>query len=359
MQDSANKEERRRMLRRNSDQFQDEISLQDLYLVLVKRKMTIILTVAVCLVASILYVVFATKIYQASARIIIPTEDDLVLSKQLKEKLEPKQIFSEFQTLFLQDGTWNDFAEQHKNWFKTEQDSDSKDSVKSNPVELGKDKDFVGEHVLVKYDSGDIKDINPILEQYIEFAKQNYIAHLISARERRIAREIDLLKQDIDQARRLEMLKRQDEMALIESNLAIAKKLNITDNRQFTMKEQSKLTVVASNMNVPMYMRGTKVLAAELESLKNRTSGDAFIPGLREKQQKLENLQAIKFDAKQFSPFILDGTIQKAKKIKPKSRLIVALGLVLGIFLGLFMAFVVEFVQKTRYSQAGESASNP
>jgi len=116
---------------------------------------------------------------------------------------------------------------------------------------------------------------------------------------------------------------------------------------------------VASNMNVPRYMRGTKVLAAELESLRNRASGDPFIKGLREKQQKLENLQMIKFEAAQFSPFILDGTIHAAKKIKPKSSLILALGFVLGIFLGLFMAFIVEFIQKTHNSQPKESISNP
>jgi len=357
MQNSGREAERRRILRRNSDQFQDEISLQDLYLVLVKRKMTIILTLVLCLIVSVLYVMFATKIYQASARIIIPTEDDLVLSKQLQEKFDPAKIFTEFQTLLLKDATWNEFVDNHKNLFKPQ--NGNKKKVGSNPVELDKDKSFVGEHVLVIYDSSDQDNLNPILQQYIDFARDEYIKHLVSARERRIAREIEALKLVIEQARRFETLKRQDEIALIKNNLAIAKKLNIIDNQQFTLQEQSKLTVVASNMNVPRYMRGTKVLAAELEGLKNRASGDPYIPGLREKQQRLEKLQAIKFEAKQFSPFIPDGTLQPAKKIKPKTRLILALGLGLGIFLGLFMAFLVEFIQKTQNPQRKESISNP
>ncbi len=350
MYDTDSIEERRRILRRNSDQFQDEISLHDLYLVLVKRKMTIMITVAVCVIASLLYVLFATKIYQASARIIIPTVDDLVLSKQFKEDLEPATIFTEFQTLLLKDGSWDDFAVGHEKLFKSRDDSDNE--ITKNPLKLGEDKTFVGEHVLVSYDSTDQVNITSILEKYLGFAKLRYIDNLISARKRRVTRDIELLELEIKQARKFETLKRQDQIAVLESNIAIAKKLNIVDNRQFTMQEKNKLTVVAGNMNVPPYMRGTKVLTAELESLQNRPSGDPYIPGLREKQQKLQKLQKIKFEAAQFSPFILDGTIHEAKKIKPKSHLILALGFVLGIFLGLFMAFIVEFVQKTQNSQA-------
>ena len=357
MQEPAKTEERRRVLRRNSDQFQDEISLQDLYFVLVRRKMTILLTVVLCMLVSVLYVIFATKIYQSSAKIIISTEDDLLLSKQLKEKFEPKKIFTEFQTLLLKDGTWNEFVKEHKTLFKIRNDTENK--VMSNPIKFGQDKLFVGEHILITYDSSDQDNLNLILEQYIQYAKQSYINNLISARKRRISVEIGALNLEIKQARRQEELERKDEMARIKNNLAIAKRLNIVDNRQFTLKEQSKLTVVASNMDVPRYMRGTKILNAELESLQNRTSGDPYIPGLRGKQQKLEKLRLIKFEAVLFQPFILDGTLHNAEKIKPKSRLILALGFVLGIFLGLFMAFIVEFVQKTQNSQRKESISNP
>ncbi len=378
MQGADITEERRRILRRNADQFQDEINLQDLYFVLLKQKKVILFTLAVCVIASVLYVMFATEIYKVSARIIIPVEEDLILRNQITEKNEPERkinqaqsliiipgkkidpaikIFIEFQTFLLKDETWNDFVDGHKKLFKPQQQN--KQRVLSNPLALGKDKSFVGKHVRITYESSDLDNINIILNQYINFAKQGFIENLVSARQRRIARDIDTLKLDIEQARRTEVLKRKDEIELIQNDLALAKKLGIIDYRQLTLNNQSKLIVVAGDMNVPRYMRGTKVLNAELESLQNRAAVDAYIPGLRDTQQKLENLKAIKFDAERFSPFILDGSVQKAQKIKPKSRLILTLGFVLGIFLGLFMAFVAEFVQKTRKSQATESISNP
>ncbi len=366
MHNSNSTEERRHILRRNSDHFQDEISLQDLYFVLVKQKRVILLILVASVIASVLYVMFAPKIYQVSARIIIPGEDDLVLSNRSQENLEPagnglarsnpvlvvreelkdklnpaKKIFTQFQTVLLKDGSWNNFVNGHRNLFQAQENNNSSKVVR-NPIELGKDDFFVGDHVVVKYFSSNLEDISTVLEQYIEFARQEYITQLIASRVRRIEREIESLKLDIKQARQQETIKRQDEIAIIKNDLAIAKKLNLTEN--------SSLTVAASNINVPRYLRGTKVLTAELESLQNRTSDDPYISGLRDKQQKLEKLEAIKFTETQFSPFILDGSIQAAEKIKPKSGLILVSGLVLGIFFGLFMAFIVEFIQKTQKS---------
>jgi len=348
MHESGIAAERRHLLRRNADQFQDEISLLDLYFVLVKRKMIILFTVALCVIASVIYVLFGTKEYHVTAKMLIPSPDDLILSSQSYEKLAPAKVFTEYKIILLKDEIWNDFVDEHKSLFQSQDDMKN---VLQNPIELGTDESFIGEHVLVSYKSNDKDNINPVIEQYIDFVKRRYIDHLISSLNRKVIRSIEALKKDIKLTRSFEAVKRKDAIILLASDLAIAKKLNIIDSRRFTMKDQSKLTVVAGKMNVPRYMRGTKVLAAELDSLQNRVSVDSYVPGLREKQQQLAKLQVIKFDAEQFSPFVLDGTIAQAEKIKPKSRLVLALGFVFGIFLGLFMVFIVEFVQKTQKSQ--------
>jgi chain length determinant protein (polysaccharide antigen chain regulator) len=115
------------------------------------------------------------------------------------------------------------------------------------------------------------------------------------------------------------------------------------------MQDKSSLTVVASNMNIPRYMRGTKVLSAELEALKNRQSDDAFIKGLRDWQQEVRRLKLIDYQPEGFQPYILDGHINKPQSpIKPKRSLVLALSIVLGLFLGVFAAFFSEFIQKAR-----------
>ena len=62
--------ERRQYLRRQSDQTQDEISLIDLYLVLVCRKKVILFAFTVIVALSIIYLMVAPKIYQVSAMLL-------------------------------------------------------------------------------------------------------------------------------------------------------------------------------------------------------------------------------------------------------------------------------------------------
>ena len=119
------------------------------------------------------------------------------------------------------------------------------------------------------------------------------------------------------------------------------------------MQDKSSLTVVASNLEIPRYMRGTKVLTAELEALKSRTSDDAFIKGLREWQQEVARLKQIEYQPERFEPYILDGAINKpVAPIKPQRSLILALSVVLGLFLGIFAAFFSEFIKKA--AQTGQ-----
>jgi chain length determinant protein (polysaccharide antigen chain regulator) len=109
--------------------------------------------------------------------------------------------------------------------------------------------------------------------------------------------------------------------------------------------------VVASNLDIPRYMRGTKVLTAELEALKNRASDDAFIEGLRGWQQEVARLKQITYQPEHFEPYILDGAINKpSSPIKPKVSLTLAIAVVLGIFLGIFAAFLSEFFKKAAQS---------
>ena len=119
------------------------------------------------------------------------------------------------------------------------------------------------------------------------------------------------------------------------------------------MQDKASLTVVASNLDIPRYMRGTKVLAAELEALKNRGSDDAFIQGLRAWQQEVERLKLIEYQPDQFQPYVLDGEINDPGfPSKPNFVLVLALSIALGIFLGVFAAFFLEFIKK-----AGQSNS--
>ena len=107
----------------------------------------------------------------------------------------------------------------------------------------------------------------------------------------------------------------------------------------------------------PLYYRGSKVLAVELESLRNADS-DAFIPdmdlgNLQEQVERIKltvldqnNMKAIRIDSEALSPL---------HKIKPRRSLIVVLGSLLGFMLGIMGALLVEFVVTQRKKRELES----
>jgi chain length determinant protein (polysaccharide antigen chain regulator) len=117
-----------------------------------------------------------------------------------------------------------------------------------------------------------------------------------------------------------------------------------TGNSQSAIK-----TIAGSNI---LYMRGSRLLSAELEGLKNRKKADAFVPGLRDLQGKLELLKAIKLDPAQIRVARLDQpAYPPSSPIKPKRKLILALGLLLGLMLGVFAAFFANFLEKQRAAE--------
>ena len=107
-------------------------------------------------------------------------------------------------------------------------------------------------------------------------------------------------------------------------------------------------TASAYNIGVS-YLRGTKTLSAQLESLQNRKSDDPFISDLRELQEKLDSISVTTINPEHIQVSKIDQpAIVPGKPIKPKKGLVIALAGGCGFFLGIFTAFFLNFVQKVR-----------
>ena len=343
-----------------SEQEQDEISLIDLYLVLVKGKKILFATMIFVVLAAVAYLLLVTKVYQVTAMLLEPTADQLVLTntnvvnpnidvKQTKFLFEPKDIFEQYKVELKSNETWNLFVEAHPDSFGKNKTPDSEIVSEHNPLVIATDKEYPGPHMLIEYDSDDKDQASDILTQYLGFARLQFVESLINQHKQKIEQKIANLEFNIKSSRAQAKIKREDEIARLENDYAIAKKLNIQENRMLAVQDKSSLTVVTSNMDIPRYMRGTRVLAAELDALKNRPSDDAFIEGLRDWQQEVSRLKQIQFAPKQFQPFTLDGAVNKPDSpIKPKKTLVLALSIVLGLFLGVFAVFFFEFAKKAR-----------
>ena len=340
--------------RREYNPNEDEISLLDLYLVLARRKTTIIITLVIVLLICSAYLLLAPKVYRTSVMILPPDPSALYLATMANADLTSftsKDVYEKVKSALKSKHIWDDFVKKNSAFFPTSSGVAVGAGALSSPLDFTKDKDFPGEHTIVQYDTGDKGHAKNIFSQYIMFAVHAYVSKLFQDEQDEINRKIASIESDITLSRQKATANRKDEITRLEANLAIARKLGIKDNQLVSIKNPQALTVVTSNLNTLGYMRGVKVLTAELAELKQRQSNDAYIPGLRAKQIALQRLQSIKFTPEAFKPLRLDGQVTTPAKIKPKAKLVLALGIVLGLMLGVFAAFFMEFFQKARSAQ--------
>lgn len=362
--------------RREHNPNEDEISLQDIYFVLVRRKRTVFYMFILVIIISIAYLLLAPKVYQSSVRILPPLKGEifltnldgvkLVISKgNLKEDTQDdilnvlplntsKDIFDSLKNELHSNAAWSAFVKKHAEWFSASPgNAGDGENMPDNPLVFTKNKDFAGEHAIIRYDGRGRDRVAVILNRYLLDAGKQYVDMKQQQAIYKVKFYITALKSDINASRVTAKLKLEDNILHLKDSLSIARKLGIVDNQLVTIKNPQTLTVVTSALNTPDYMRGTKVLGAELAQLQKRlsASNDAYILGLREKQSALHRLQAIKYTPETFKPLRVDGQVTTPVKIKPKAKLVLALGMVLGLMLGVFAAFFMEFFQKARSAQ--------
>ena len=246
------------------------------------------------------------------------------------------------------------------------------------------------------------------LRTKIELLEQNLSQSERTLRENdkdRIARLAEA-----DQLRRLELQDqiaalrntarqlRQDEITRLEEALAIAESLGIEEPTSLGLlaKERASggesLTVTAdlSGNEEPIYLRGTRILSAELRALEKRQSDDHMYPEIRELQEELALLDAnrqieILASREDYSAFVEKGeeiraeiamlegyldqdysdvhlvridqkAIPPSRPDKPRKSLIVAAAVVAGGMLGVLIALILNAVESRGRGVAREPA---
>ena len=108
---------------------------------------------------------------------------------------------------------------------------------------------------------------------------------------------------------------------------------------------------------IALFSQGSNALKAQITALKNRKTDDPYIGGIRGLQEQLvmlnnqlltvnDDFKVVRIDQQAYRP---------DSPIKPKKRLIVALGGMLGLILGIFAAFFFNFLENNRKEQESEA----
>ncbi|WP_430462906.1 Wzz/FepE/Etk N-terminal domain-containing protein [Thalassolituus sp. LLYu03] len=213
----------------------------------------------------------------------------------------------------------------------------------SDPV--SKDTDlFLG----VKLDLENAQLASDVLNEYIQFVCDQFKTKKTEEIGLQLNAKLDLWRLDAEQKRSQYFAQKQ--RTLFDLNEAAQVAASIKQQQPLYSGER-----VAVGSTPPLYMMGEKALRAQIQQLENRSAGneDAYINGLPELLWKID---AVEKTAIQWAEVRFVDVDQKAivplKPIKPKKKLVVALGAVGGLFAGILFALLAAAQSRRRERKA-------
>lgn len=336
-------------MKKNTRQYEDDVTLYDLYRILVANKLILFATILVTLLAGVLYISLSVPTYEARLQITPPKLNTLSLSAydNTYTEFDAKEIFREFEAYLRSIELWREFSSANSNMLGNAAVGERGDKAIDHPIRFSQDKNFPIENIRLSYQSDSAAGSSKVLGRYLEFVKDKFVANTISQVKDEIERQRSNLIDDIDKRRHKARLGREYEIARLTQDLRLAEKLGISDNLLARCSSRTgaggNITIIATDTANLGYLRGSRALSAELEMLMNRKSDDPFITGLQDLEVKLASLDNLKINTSRFIPYSQDGQVVVPERpIKPRKSLVLFASLFAGAVLGLILAFLAH-----------------
>lgn len=340
----------------------EEISLVDIFCIVLRRKKLILSIMAITVVIGLVYAYSAPRIYKSDTIILHANPENLQALNIIGYDrtdfplIKAEDVFEEFNRL-------SNARSIRKEFFYKEKIIESfgvtnLDGLTDNKV--NKLFESFSRNIKV-YDKGhriSIEGTNKAklglwLDAFVKMVNQKAIDNSIRNIQSKINARIISLEGKIA-SKRLNYIKLHEyELNRLEAAYKIAKKLQITEflgglplSKQANLVENNMTDTL--NLN-SLYMRGTKALEAEISVYKQRSLEDSNIASLRAMQEELRVYKAMSIDRANLKAIIVDKKgVEDVYPVSPKRKLILFISIGLGVGLGLFSVLVFEFFTKVR-----------
>lgn len=345
--------------------YDDEIDLIELVQDLWHEKWLIIAIGFVTSLIALIYALVATPVYQATAYIQEPTLSQ-IQSYNTGRKLAglseftPKGIYSTFITEAKSRTLARNFLQEV--YLPTTESDVANLSEQQLLARLSKlvnikqtDPKANPNNYEISFTSSNAKEAarfaNAYLNLAIDLTKEKInldINSEVSAKIEHLTARMNNLRANAERIRF-------EEIERLEEALEIAKSVGIT-KPVFT---SGKTTAEGANYvdrNLT-YLRGSVALESQLKVLKNRKNDDPFIGGLSGLKTELELLTALDLEKNNAEIITIDQLAEVPEnRIKPKRKLILAVGIVAGGMLGVFAALIRSMLRKRAKQLAQQAA---
>ena len=335
----------------------DEISLYELWSIIKKGQLLFFSVAAVALIIVGLYMVFATRVYESKI-IFTPPHDRNILPLNVEAMLGAsgpvRQLSAEgVYSLFLNNlSSYNirmEFFRQNdlENYFRKDENATEAEMFEKYFDEklaiVLPDKKQKSPQASLSFLVDDAALSAKWVNAFVSLVKERTVTDLVADIEFSIQTRIQHIKQEVTSKRKTAFDRRQDSISRLSEAVVVAESLNIVSRMDAGKQAGSSTGVAINTADIPLYMRGTKALNAEIQVLKKRVSDDPFIRELRSLEERLVELESISIDRRQLSPVTIDKlAVSPYKPKSPKLVLVLGIGLVVAVFLGLFAVFLVH-----------------
>jgi len=342
-----------------------EISIVDIIRIIIKRKRIIAGAFVIQMLIVGIYLVFAERVYQVTTYLIPPQIENIqglnlagIIDKEFSaENLKPHDVFMAFLNKFeshsLQRGFFdeNKLAELYSGRSLKEltykEINDYYDSfVDSIKITRGKNKDFVSIAL-----TGIYRDkIAVWLDSMVEKANKETVEQLVKNLRTSVDVNLQKIKDAIKSKRFVYKQRRLDEIERLREQYQIAKKLGI-DKTPLVDAElfNSKQNILVNTAKLKDYMKGTTVLLQEIKSLESRKSDDAYVPGLRDLQEKQKTLENFSVPYEALKSVIVDKKAStEIEIVRPNKKMVLLLSFIFSVFVALASAFLFESIVTIR-----------
>ncbi len=353
----------------------DEIDLIELITNLWKEKLIIFSATAITATLGLIYALTSPPTYKATVQLTPPQQTELDYLNQTKHfEISSAQLFSRFLASMDSDEQLNGILQKNselveKSLKLNTENTNVSSLSKKRSIEFPNTKNKINSNELDKYylsyegfDRTGLKqlitaDIKLNTTRLLEQTHKRYKSILgLKAQSMQKNKELALKNLEDQLTSRSEYVigTRKDRLIKLEEALKIAKALNLTNPTSLsklaasTKSNQVAINAELNNNRDPLYLRGTKLLTAEIENIKNLKDTVLLDNSIRELEAKkvlVENNRELEQLIKELEEFTELDNISfyseiiniPESPIKPKKTLILVISILLGGMIGLFV----------------------
>jgi len=343
-----------------------EIDLFELVQAVWRQKLWVVIVAVPFLLVGLAYAVLAPKVYQAKLYIQAPSQDEITQLNYGRgadsglSTYTVKDVYGVYLEALNSQGVRNKFFRTvYEPALPEGERGGSRDVLYSQFISKltveRVDKDHPTRYVV----TANVDDPNVAAQwvtTYAEMASDFAKREVLAGNRSEFSVKADNLQWEIDSARASAQKLREDRIVRLKEALKVARSIGLEKPPIISGNLSSE---VSAGMSGSLsYMRGSKALEGEIANLESRASNDAFIDGLRGKQEKVSFYRALNIDPAVVAVFKQDGAVELPDKpIKPKKVLIVLGALILGLVVGVLVAITRDLVRRRVKTAAAENSS--